>query len=454
MTFEDDEELHSWYWNHITPDDLDERLETFYNNLTPIECETFGSWARHPELENSDFRTMGLPKQEAVTQDSPKSTIEYTDKPSSLHIHQALATNTPHKALPATYRTKDVLPDPDENELGSAFLITNWLCDTGASAHMTPRFLDLVQEDENGNSLVEKQPSIHVEVADGHLVDVPARGEVLLKLTDTDGDPFTVRLKNVLYVPGLTQRLFSVSQFAQNDNTAEIVKNFIYLTFIDRTVTCPLFSASRTAFCTTKAQKKQVTNSRNKVGKFRPVPLETLHQRFGHRRSNTILFASEHRVWADTIAMMAPESFCDPCNVVITRKNNKNKFPSTDPNIAGHTVYMDLLPTFSRQGLTPSTTYACYLIMVDKTSRKPQVCGLKDYTSDSVIHSVNEFTSPCNHPVSVEHINIRKVKTDAGSQFTSSNFLEVKKLSQQPKPWSRRRSCRIFPTTYECHANA
>jgi hypothetical protein len=48
--------------------------------------------------------------------------------------------------------------------------------------YVTLGFLDLEQEDENGNSLVEKQPSVHAEVSDGHLVDVPIHGEVLLNL--------------------------------------------------------------------------------------------------------------------------------------------------------------------------------------------------------------------------------------------------------------------------------
>jgi hypothetical protein len=58
-------------------------------------------------------------------------------------------------------------------------------------------------------------------------------------------------------------------------------------------------------------------------------------------------------MWADTIAMMAPEYFCDPTDVVITRKNSRNRCLSTDPDIAGHTIYMDLLPTFAGQGITP-----------------------------------------------------------------------------------------------------
>jgi hypothetical protein len=89
-------------------------------------------------------------------------------------------------------------------------------------------------------------------------VDVPSFEEVLLNLTDTDGGPFTVRLKNVLYVPGLTQRLFSVIQFAQNNNTADIVNNLIYLTFIDRTIMCPIFSATMVTFNMAIAPKKQL----------------------------------------------------------------------------------------------------------------------------------------------------------------------------------------------------
>jgi hypothetical protein len=123
--------------------------------------------------------------------------------------------------------------------------------------------------------------------------------------------------------------------------------------------------------------------------------------------------------------MMPPESLCNPCNAVFTIKNNSNTFPYNYPYIAGHTIYMDLLPTFSRQGLTPATTFVCYLIMVGNTLIKPQVCGLKDYKSYPVIHYLNESTAPCKHPVSVEHINTRKVKTDAGSQFTSNNFCEA-----------------------------
>jgi hypothetical protein len=104
----------------------------------------------------------------------------------------------------------------------------------------------------------------------------------MLDLFDTGGDPLKVRLKHVIYVPGLTQGLYSISQFAKSNNTAEIVRNIIYLKFDDHTVTCPLFSAAILASNTTTAKKNQVPSSRNKVGDLVYIPLETLHHRSDH----------------------------------------------------------------------------------------------------------------------------------------------------------------------------
>jgi hypothetical protein len=82
---------------------------------------------------------------------------------------------------------------------------------------------------------VDKTPSLNAEIIDGHLVDVPARGDAPLTLPYNNVAPFTVRLNNVLHVPGPTQRAFYGSQFAQNGNTKSLA---------DRSVTCPLTSAT------------------------------------------------------------------------------------------------------------------------------------------------------------------------------------------------------------------
>jgi hypothetical protein len=58
---------------------------------------------------------------------------------------------------------------------------------------MAPRVRYLVQKDEYGISLVEIKTSVCVEVAYEYIV--PAHGEDILNLIDTDGDPFKVGLK-------------------------------------------------------------------------------------------------------------------------------------------------------------------------------------------------------------------------------------------------------------------
>jgi hypothetical protein len=86
---------------------------------------------------------------------------------------------------------------------------------------MTPVSLNLKQGGENGHSFVETKPSVHVEVADGHLVDVLACGEVI-NIMVIDGGPFIVQLRNALYVPGLIHRLFHVySLFSSDWNSFE-----------------------------------------------------------------------------------------------------------------------------------------------------------------------------------------------------------------------------------------
>jgi hypothetical protein len=88
-----------------------------------------------------------------------------------------------------------------------------------------------------------------------------------------------------------------------------------------------------------------------------------------------------------------------------------------------------MLPTVTRQGnITPQQMLliATCIIMIDKTSRKPQLVGLNDYTSYPVIAAVNELISSFNPILASEHLDIiRKIKTDAGSQVTSSNFREA-----------------------------
>ena len=93
---------------------------------------------------------------------------------------------------------------------------------------MTPRLDDLRN--------IENVDSVNVEVADGFTAPVNAIGECELQLEDQNGLPFTVIMQKVLYVPGLTQRLFSIPTFSNYGNSANIINGFTTLSFKGRKV--------------------------------------------------------------------------------------------------------------------------------------------------------------------------------------------------------------------------
>ena len=105
------------------------------------------------------------------------------------------------------------------------------------------------------------------------------------------------------------------------------------------------------------------TNAQDEI---KAIPIELVHQRLGHTKTNTLLYTSQHHCWADIVVVMGPEKFCDPCQVVTTRSKNHCKIPPSNHLEPGHTVYIDLLPPISPISLTPSTTFKCYLWLVDR----------------------------------------------------------------------------------------
>ena len=171
-------------------------------------------------------------------------------------------------------------------------------------AHMTPRLADLVN--------VEQACSINVEVEDGYLVPVTAYGEVILKLVDKKDKDFTVRLLDVFYVPGLTQRLFSIPKFNKFGNTATVKNGFMHLSFKGKVVTTPLLKTPNAFFQANLSKSLTVPHTNDKIGHYKTIPLETLHNRLGHTRANTIIFTSHNRCWSDVITTMNAEKFCEP----------------------------------------------------------------------------------------------------------------------------------------------
>ena len=88
-------------------------------------------------------------------------------------------------------------------------LISEWLIDSGCSIHMTPYKSDLTSD--------VARSKILVEVANGNIVQAHSIGTAKIRIEDVSGKPTQdILLEQVLFVPGLSRRLFSVPQWTDS----------------------------------------------------------------------------------------------------------------------------------------------------------------------------------------------------------------------------------------------
>jgi len=106
--------------------------------------------------------------------------------------------------------------DPLIAEIGDPRNLKNYLLDSGANQHMTPQFEDL--ED------VVEGKHLSVKVTNGHIIKCPATRMIKLEMLDDDGNTLEVKLYDVMYVPGVSRRLFSITHFVHHGHHATFTK--------------------------------------------------------------------------------------------------------------------------------------------------------------------------------------------------------------------------------------
>jgi transposase InsO family protein len=150
--------------------------------------------------------------------------------------------------------------------------------------------------------------------------------------------------------------------------------------------------------------------------------LSLLHDRLGHRAIRTLLAVDEHNVWHDTRIWMEPETDCVSCQIATIRTANKNKHPHTPASHPSATVFMDILHCKSSPGLTPRTSHAFCLILVDAFSRFTVIYGVPNKSTESVINTIKEYSAAFRMTDAYGYIDIDRIRADAGSEFTSEEF--------------------------------
>jgi transposase InsO family protein len=237
-----------------------------------------------------------------------------------------------------------------------------------------------------------------------------------------------------MYVPGLNRRLFSVTQFAQHGHQAIVQRYGTTLLFGPRSIPVTIMSrknahatASNLSVTTNYSDTESDTYHkipayRNKDNDKKRLPLDLLHQRLGHRKSRTLLAATEHDLWQDTTIRMTGKAGCLTCGVATIRSRARNKEAHSGASRPGEYLFLDIQHPFVEAGLTVSTSYAFYLLIVDAYSRYAKLYGLPKKSTAAVISALQQYQADHSPAETYGYLDTTRIRTDAGSQFTSTEF--------------------------------
>jgi hypothetical protein len=85
-------------------------------------------------------------------------------------------------------------------------------------------------------------------------------------------------------------------------------------------------------------------------------------------------------------------------------------------------VFIDILHSPSSLGLTSITSFPFYLILVDAYSRYSSIYGLPNKSTTTVIRTLTQYSADHRTVSTYEYFDIARIRSDAGSQFTSTEF--------------------------------
>jgi transposase InsO family protein len=272
-----------------------------------------------------------------------------------------------------------------------------WLIDNGASKHMTGQ-RDIL------SYISEKKFSQKVTLGDDYQYPIKGVGESNYKLNSGN----SMKMKDVLYVPGLTKNLLSISA---------LEKKGFRVAFIDGEVL--MWAKGET-------MKETIIIGKEEGGLYKlkghseaamthtiENPCELWHRRLAHINYKALPYICK-------AVTGLPEFKVDHegvCNGCAQGKNIKNPFSKRDNKVEGvleliHSDVCGPMPSSSISG------YVYYVSFIDDYSRKTWLYFLK--SKDEVFSKFKEFKAL------IENLSERKIKilrSYNGGEYTSKEFV-------------------------------
>ena len=194
------------------------------------------------------------------------------------------------------------------NKFAASNLEKGWIVDSGASAYMTPFKKDC-------KSITTTRRTIHL--ADGASVQFRFVGEIEIPIHKGNKTIGTLKLDDVLIVPNLDRRLFSVNAFLnKGNNWVHFDKNFIKLGINDGpTIKIPISSLQSNAMVVNIA-KNDKRHSKTKIN------TNIIHSRF-HRSDGAIATIKAHDLWNDVEVTQGNDFVCTSCKIMSIPSSSK-----------------------------------------------------------------------------------------------------------------------------------
>ena len=166
-----------------------------------------------------------------------------------------------------------------------------------------------------------------VYLADGTKIICRNVGEILIPVTSTNGLKYTLRLKDVLIIPELDRRLFSVSSFLNQGNSwVNFRKGYIELGVKSGPIiNIPLTALQSSAMMVQSAPKvkgnielvsnfnKRKAHHESRANK-KKISSDVIHSRF-HKPQGVIATIQTEELWSDVDVVPSHDSFCTSCKL-------------------------------------------------------------------------------------------------------------------------------------------
>ena len=289
-----------------------------------------------------------------------------------------------------------------------------WVIDSGASAHMTPFKKDC-------KNIQPTQRKIFL--ADGSMVMCKEMGTIDIPISNDKNSAGTLILDDVLIVPSLDRRLFSVNSFlGKGNNWVHFEKDSIILGI--RTgpkVNVPITSLQSNALIVgTRNHKRTRNENRCETQKKKKISTNIIHDRF-HRSHGAIATIQAHNLWEDVHVTQGTDSVCTSCKIMTIPAASRGKPRSTQVRYPLEEIQVDTVPNPEPLGLSSESRYNYFLILCDRYSRIFRLIGIHDKTSEACIDGIELLTS--NIPSSPRRLrSITHIRSDAGTEFRSDVF--------------------------------